>query len=240
MRRAGRIVAVAGVVRDELIASYDVSPSKVVTIPNGVDLKALEPSRSREATREALGIDLTAPVLLSLGALSEEKDPLAHVAIGARVAEGVPELIHLVIGDGPLRDRAEREAREHGMGRSTRFLGSRDDVADLLAASDVLLLASRTEGMPACVIEAGVAGLPVAGFAIAGVPEAVVSGETGVLVAPGDRDALAAAVTPLLRDAELRRRLGDQARDRCRALFDIRAVAPRYLELYESVAAAAA
>ena len=80
------------------------------------------------------------------------------------------------------------------------LLGARDDVPDLLAASDVLLLASRTEGMPACVIEAGIAGVPVAGYALSGVPEAVVSGETGLLVPPGDRDALVEAVDTLIGD----------------------------------------
>jgi glycosyltransferase involved in cell wall biosynthesis len=102
-----------------------------------------------------------------------------------------------------------------------------------------MLLASKTEGMPACVIEAGIAGLPVAGYALAGVPEAVVSGDTGLLVPPGDRDALTSAVTELIADAELRRRLGGGARERCRAMFDIRRVAPMYHDVYEAVAGAA-
>ena len=101
------------------------------------------------------------------------------------MAASRPDLTHLIAGDGPLRDAAETEAERLGGGERTRFLGSRGDVADLLAASDVLLLASKTEGMPACVIEAGIAGLPVAAYALAGVPEAVVSGETGLLARRG-------------------------------------------------------
>jgi glycosyltransferase involved in cell wall biosynthesis len=239
MRRAGSVVAVADAVRDELIAGHGLAPSKVVTIPNAVDVRVLEPSRPRDQTRVALGLDPAAPVLLSLGALTEEKDPIAHVEVGGRVARAVPDLIHLVVGDGPLRAKAQTEARRLGMEERIRFLGSRNDVGDLLAASDVLLLASRTEGMPACVIEAGVAGVPVAGYAIAGVPEVVVTGETGLLVAPGDRGALVAAVETLVLEDDLRSRLGASARERCRALYDIRRVAPRYLELYESVARAA-
>lgn len=239
MRRAVRVVAVADALRSELIARYGLSPSRVVTIPNAVDVRRLEPSRPRAETRAELGIAPRAPVLLSLGALTWEKDPLAHVEVGARVAASSPDLVHLIVGDGPLRARSEARARHLGTSERTRFLGSRDDVADLLAASDVMLLASRTEGMPACVIEAGIAGLPVAGYALSGVPEAVVSGETGLLVSPGDRDALTSAVSSLIADADLRRRLGDGARERCLAMFDIRRVAPMYHDVYEAVAGAA-
>lgn len=239
MRRAMRVVAVADALRSELIERYGLAPAKVVTIPNGVDLGRMAPSRPREDMRAALGIGPDAPVLLSLGALTWEKDPVAHVRIAAEVARTHPDVIHVIAGDGPLRAETEAEVRQLGTAERTRFLGSRDDVPDLLAASDVLLLASRTEGMPACVIEAGVAGVPVAGYAIAGVPEAVVSGATGLLSTPGDRGALATNVSALLADADLRRRLGDAARERCRAMFDIRRVAPLYHDVYDVVARAA-
>ncbi len=239
MRRASRVVAVADSLRTELIARYGLSPSRVVTIPNGVDVDQLAPSRSSSETRAALSIDPDAPVVLSLGALTWEKDPLGHLAVAAGVAASYPKLVHVLAGDGPLRARAEAEAHRLGSWDRTRFLGSRDDVADLLAASDVLLMASRTEGMPACVIEAGIAGLPVAGYALAGVPEAVVSGDTGLLVPPGDRDALIEAVATLVGKVELRTRLGGAARERCREMFDIRRVAPMYRDVYDAVAAAA-
>jgi glycosyltransferase involved in cell wall biosynthesis len=93
--------------------------------------------------------------------------------------------------------------------------------------------------MPACVIEAGMVGLPVAAYALSGVPEVVVDGETGRLASPGDVRALAAALRELLHDDEQRRRMGEAASDRCRERFDIEVVAPRYLDVYEQVARAA-
>jgi glycosyltransferase involved in cell wall biosynthesis len=107
-----------------------------------------------------------------------------------------------------------------------------------LTASDVLLFASRTdgmEGMPATVIEAGMVGTPVAGYAVAGVPEVVVDGVTGFLVPPGDVDGLTERVVQLLGDEKRRKAIGESARERCLAHFEIQTVAPRYISLYEQV-----
>jgi glycosyltransferase involved in cell wall biosynthesis len=130
-------------------------------------------------------------------------------------------------------------AAESGVGERMRFLGSRADVADILVAGDVLLLASRgdgMEGMPAIAIEAGLAGLPVVAYSVAGVPEVVVDGTTGLLAPPGDIDALTERLVALVLDPELRARLGSAARTRCRGRFDIQSVAPLYARVYEEVA----
>ena len=147
--------------------------------------------------------------------------------------------VHLFAGDGPLRQELAAAAGRLGLTDRVRLLGSRDDVGDLLAASDLLLFASRTEGMPASVIEAGAAGVPVAGTALAGVPEVVVDGQTGLLAAPGDLDGLRAALDRLLGDGELRAAMGRAARTRCRDRFGIDAIAGAYLALYEELAGAA-
>lgn len=236
MRRAVRVITVADVLQAELVERLGVPAAKVVTIPNGVDPSSVEPIRSRPALRRSFGIADDAPVVLSLGALTWEKDPVAHVRIVSAAAADHPGLVHLIAGDGPLRDRLAAEIKREGGADRLRMLGRRDDVGDLLAASDVLLLASRTEGMPACLIEAGMAGLPVAAYGLSGVPEIVVDGETGLLVSPGDEGALAEALSAMLRDPTLRTRLGAAARERCLARFDIAVVAARYLDLYREVA----
>jgi glycosyltransferase involved in cell wall biosynthesis len=234
MRRSARIIAVAEVLREELLDRYRLSPDQVVTIPNAVDGASIMSTSGRDRTRRALGIGAHEVVVLSLGALTWEKDPLAHLDIVAKASGAITQVVHVIAGDGPLRDRVGDEASRAVT--PTLLLGSRDDVADLLTASDVLLLASQTEGMPACIIEAGMAGLPVVGYAIAGVPEVVLDGRTGRLARPGDADSLAAMLGQLLRDTEGRRRLGLAAAERCRQRFDISTVAPRYLSVYEGVA----
>jgi glycosyltransferase involved in cell wall biosynthesis len=238
MRRAKRIVAVAEDLRREAVELFGVDPHKITTIPNGVDRRRLTATRTRDETRASLGIAPEAPMLVSLGAISWEKDPLGHLRVTARVLREIGDVVHVWVGDGPMREELRAAASEQGLDGRVLVLGSRRDVADLLIAGDVLLFASRTdgmEGMPAAVIEAGMVGTPVAGYAVAGVPEVVIDGETGSLVAPGDLDGLAERVVDLLGDEKRRRAIGESARERCLARFEIHAVAPKYVSLYEQV-----
>jgi len=237
MRRSVRIVAVADEVRRETIRLFDVDPSRIVTIPNGVDGGRLARTRGRDETRRSLGIAPDTPVLASFGAISWEKDPLAHIRVTARVLRQ-RDVVHLWVGDGPMRGELEKAGRQLGLDGRLLLTGSRTDVADLLDAADIVLFASRSdgmEGMPAVVIEAGMAGRPVAGFAVAGVPEVIVDGETGLLADPTDEEGLAGRVLQLVEDARRRGAMGAAARNRCFSKFDMRTIAPRYLSLYREV-----
>jgi glycosyltransferase involved in cell wall biosynthesis len=236
MRRAARVVAVAEAVRTETLEVFGLPMSHVVTIPNAVDARRLAAASGREPTRRSLRIPADAEVVLSLGALTWEKDPLAHVDIAGRVLAERSRAWHLIVGDGPMLGTVREAVGRSRTGERVRLVGARPDVGDIFAASDVLLFASCSEGMPATVIEAGMVGLPVVGYAVAGISEVVESGLTGLLAESGDSAGLSEHLLRLLSDAEGRRAMSAAARDRCRAQFDISAVAPRYLELYRSLA----
>lgn len=239
MRRAARVVAVAEAVRIETLEVFRLPAAHVVTIPNAVDTRRLAATNEREAVRQSLGIPADAEVVLSLGALTWEKDPLAHVGIAAEVLAERPRAWHLIVGDGPLRVAVREAVERSPTGARVRLAGVRGDVGDMLAASDVVLFASCSEGMPATVIEAGMLGVPVAGYAVAGISEVVESGVTGLLADPHDARRLASHLLSLLSDADRRRAMSGAARDRCRSRFDIGAVAPRYLDLYRDLLVAA-
>jgi glycosyltransferase involved in cell wall biosynthesis len=238
MARADRVIPVADAVRHNTIYSFGIPENKVVTIPNGVDTRRIKPSTTREDLRRTLGIPPDTPVLISLGALTWEKDPLAHIRISAEVLDRFPAAVHLIVGDGPLRQQVEEEVRRQGLSRRALILGARTDVADLLAASDVLLFASRPdgmEGMNAGIIEAGMLGVPAAAYSVSGTPEVVVDGVTGRVVPAGELQTLAEAVIEMLGDLEAARALGKAAQERYRSLFDIEVIAPRYLAVYEDL-----
>jgi len=227
-------VAVAEAARREADEVFGVSSERLLVIPTAVDPARLE-ERGGEAIRAELGIPGDAPVVLSIGALDPEKDPLAHLDVGRRVLASIPEARHVVAGDGPLRKPVARAARDPRI----LLVGERRDVGRLLAAADVLVVASRSEGLPASVLEAGVTGVPVAAFAVGGVPEVVEDGVTGLLVGAGDRAALAAAAVRLLRDRSLGRRVAAAARERSRG-FHIGEVTGPYLELFAAMGRAKA
>jgi glycosyltransferase involved in cell wall biosynthesis len=230
MRRASVIVAVADIIREEAIGTFGVAPDRVVMIPNAVDPSRLEPSRDRDAIRAELGVPTNARLVTSLGALTPEKDPLTHVEVVRRARRSIPDLFHLVVGDGPLRGTLDATASANG--QRLLVTGTRPDVGELLAATDVVLVASRSEGQPGCVIEAGMLGVPAAAFAVGGVPEVVVDGRTGVLVAPGEVERLASSLAGILGEPRRQQALGEAARQRARRHFDIHTVAPRYRSLY--------
>jgi glycosyltransferase involved in cell wall biosynthesis len=240
MKRAERIVAVSRAVQAETSALLGVPADRIVTIPNGVDPGRLVSTTSRDDVRWRLGITPAAPVILSIGATRWEKDPTSHLRIGASVLAKLPDAVHVFVGDGPLESDVRRAAAGLAVHRRIRFVGGQDSVAEYLMAADVLLFASRPdgmEGMPAVLIEAGMLGVPVAGFDVAGVSEVVLNGETGVLAPRGRADVVTARITGLLRDGPARLAMADAARRRCLGLFDVAHIAPHYAELCREVAA---
>jgi glycosyltransferase involved in cell wall biosynthesis len=241
MRRAAEVVAVAEAVRRETLEVFGVPPTKVRMIPNGVDPGRLKLVRGRQATRKALGIAPDAHIMLSVGALTWEKDPLAHLDVAEQVAANDAELVHLIVGDGPMRQEVIRAVRRRGLQDRVKVMGSRTDVPDLLAASDVVLFASRPdgmEGMPAVLIEAGMIGVPVVGYEIVGASEVVAHNATGLLSPYGDVEAVASNVLRLLRDSQMRRSMGRAAQAHCRSSFDIQVVASEYLATYQRLSEA--
>jgi glycosyltransferase involved in cell wall biosynthesis len=135
---------------------------------------------------------------------------------------------------GPEQPGLEAFAAEHGMTDRVHILKYRRDIPDLLAAADILAMPSLWEGLPLAILEAMLAGTAVVASETSGIPEAIVSGEHGLLTPPGDVLALAGALETLMSDPAYRLRLADQARDRAMAEFTIGAMTGAYEELYRA------
>ena len=117
------------------------------------------------------------------------------------------------------------------------FVGNveRSELTDFYQRASVFCLPSTYEGLPLAILEAMAAGLPVVSTRVSGMPEAVVEGETGLLVAPEDAGALARALARLLGDRDLQRRMGEQARARFERLFAIEGVAAKHFDLFQEI-----
>jgi glycosyltransferase involved in cell wall biosynthesis len=193
---------------------------RTVVIPNAIDVEnAPQASRAREK-----------PLLVSVGRLKAPKDFATLVRALARLPS--ESFDALIVGEGPERPRLEEEIEELRLGEVVRLAGERRDVPEVLAGADVFVLSSCSEGMPMSVLEAMAAGLPVVASRVGGVPELVVDGETGLLVATGSPEELAAALERLIAEPQLRQRLGAAGRARARQEFDPDSFRRAHVELY--------
>ncbi|ETX27781.1 glycosyltransferase [Roseivivax isoporae] len=177
--------------------------------------------------------------LLFVGRLARVKGVALLLRAVAALAERVPDLHLTLIGDGPDRAGLEAEARALGIAERCTFLGYRGqaEVAEALGHADLFVLPSFAEGVPVVLMEAMAAGLPVVTTRIAGVPELVEDGVSGLLVAPGDAGRLADALARLLADPGERARMGAAGRARVAAEHDAAIEAARLAALFEGYAA---
>jgi glycosyltransferase involved in cell wall biosynthesis len=206
-------------------------------IGNGVDTLRfcpLSPS-ARAAVREKLGIADSALVVVFVGRLVAEKGLLELLEAWATLFARVPGACLLLVGIRPSSEREDHlqsvidEVLCTSTDRGVRLLGNRNDVEQLLAASDVFVLPSYREGMPRSVIEAMACALPVVATSIRGCREEVVDRTTGLLVPPRDAAALGEALELLARDVEMRGAMGRAGRARAVAEFDENLVLERQL-----------
>jgi glycosyltransferase involved in cell wall biosynthesis len=173
------------------------------------------------------------PTVGFTGRFTREKAVDVLLAAVARL----PGVGVVLVGDGELLLAARRFAGELGLLDRVVFTGFRDDVPRILPTFDVLALPSTREGFGLSIVEAMLAGVPVVSTTVGGIPEVVIDGETGLLVAPRDAEALARALARLLSDAALAQRLREAGRCRARQRFSAEAMAAAFLELYGRVMA---
>jgi glycosyltransferase involved in cell wall biosynthesis len=235
-RRGVVPVAVGAAVADSVQRVYGSPP--LATIPNGIDIEQFWRPQARQQWRRENRFREDDLLVVSVGRLDPQKNPLAL----ANAIANVPNAQLLMVGQGTLRTSLDRRPGVH-------LLGVRSDIADILAAADIFALASDWEGLPLAVLEAMAAGLPIVATRVGCIPEIVAHGSTGLLVPPRDEDSLVAALCELAGDANRRKRMGAAGRARSLSfaadkmviayerLFDQLLTQPRQLE--EAVAAKA-
>ena len=175
------------------------------------------------------------PVVLVLSNFKKQKSPL-DVVKTAKILEALcPEVLFLWAGDGPLRGEVEAQIQSEGLQKKFKLLGWREDVGELLAVSDVLLLTSLHEGLPRVVLQAMAAGKPVVATAVNGTPEAVEAGVTGCLRTPGDTRGLAEDLNRILSDKGLGKKMGLAGKRALKGTFRINEMLREIEKLYRSL-----
>jgi glycosyltransferase involved in cell wall biosynthesis len=226
LRRATRVVVVshAMAVRARRMG---IPAAKLRVIHNACLVEA----DSAAPVRESFG------VVGIVGRLSPEKGVDVGLQVHAAVRRRVPGAALVIAGEGAERPRLEAQARRLGVEDSVTWLGYRDELDDVYRSMSVLLMPSRSEGLPNVALEAFAHGVPVVAAAVGGLPEVVSHARNGYLVSPGDTAAMAEHVVALLGDGALRSRLGAHGREQVERAFSLRTRRAALSALYDEVRA---
>jgi glycosyltransferase involved in cell wall biosynthesis len=234
-RRAARVTAVSEAIRDVIVDDFGEPSRKVAFVRNAV---AAHDGSAPDALPPSCQ-DEDAMLIGRVGRLQPEKGMEVFLDAAARLAPDWPRAQFLVIGDGPLRDPLERQAERLGVADRVHFLGFRRDGRAIIANLDVLAISSHSDGSPLAIVEAMLAGVPVVASETGGIPDQVRDGVDGLLVEPGDADALAGALECLFRDEDRISSMGAAARRHAEVEFGYARMVDRIERIYSSAAAPA-
>ena len=232
IEKSDAVTAVSNYLRDETYRAFGCMGCDVRAIPNFVNLDEYSPAM--EPRRESF-VPEGHRLITHVSNFREVKRVRDVVRVFARIRRAMPATL-LMVGDGPERADAEREAEELEVAADVRFLGRIDSVARLLQATDLFLLPSQTESFGLAALEAMACGAPVVASRAGGLPEVIEDGVTGVLEPPGSVEAMGRRAIELLRDpvryAAMRKAAIERARE-----YSADRIVPQYEALYEEVLA---
>lgn len=205
-----KIVTVSSFSKAQLIQHERIRPDKIEVIYNGISFH--DARHDVFATKSALSLTDSYPILGSVNRLSEEKGVRFLLEAMPEILVTFPRAALLVVGDGVLRPQLERRVRDLGIDAHVTFLGTQSDVSKFLSLVDIFVLASISEGLPLAVLEAMSHGKAIVATAVGGLSEVLSDGDAGRLVPPRDSTAIAAAVKKLSSDRGGLARAGARAR----------------------------
>jgi glycosyltransferase involved in cell wall biosynthesis len=229
-RATKRLVVTGEALKTQLVRENHFDPARITSVRTGIDLARFRPL-PREAARAKVGVDAR-PAVAIVATLRDWKGHDDLLDAWKIVRERAPGWQLLVIGDGPRRAHLEGRVSSMQLGGEVRFTGNQDDVASWYACADIATLPSYgDEGVPQSLMQAAACGLPSVSTPIGAIPEAVIDGDTGILVPPRDVPALADALARLMSDGQLRSRMASAALAYAQANFGI----DRMLDAMEAV-----
>jgi glycosyltransferase involved in cell wall biosynthesis len=236
-----RVLAISSVIHRNVLATTPMTADKVITLHDAIDIDQFSPARARRAdVRTALGFQAGDVVAGCVGRFSPGKGHEELLQAAATVRADYPQVRFLIVGEATAgEDAYARQIRALAeslqLGDGVIFAGFRRDVPDVMASCDIFAFPSHAESFGVVLIEAMAMELPVVSTNCDGVLDIVVDGKTGLYVPPHNSTALAAAITRLAVDPEMRRRFGKAGRERVLELFERKRQMDRLEGIYREV-----
>ena len=219
-----------------LVEDYKVNPHRLKLIRNGINLKNYTfSSQGRCRIREQFKIDQEQILVGTVARFSFQKGHQFSVEAIPRILESCPQARFIYVGEGPTQAKVEARVRQLGLESFVTFTGAREDIADILSALDIFLLTSLYEGLPLSILEAMAIGLPVIATEVSGTPEAVKDQYNGLLIQPENSEAVAAAVTKLIKSSAARSRMGRNGLSLVNRQFDKNYMIKQVENFYEDL-----
>jgi len=234
LRRFNKIIAINDPIAERLLR-FGVKQKKIELIHNAIALEDYVRDPAMGNIREEFKIPSDTPVVGFVGRLIKEKD-LAVLFMAAKMLQAdYPELRVIIAGDGPLKAKYETYCKRMGIAGSVIFIGHRYDIQKVYRSMDIFVLTSRWEGIPNVILEAMAIGVPVISTNVGGVSEIITHNLDGLLIEPGDVNALCYSIKKLLVENELKKKIVENAYKKVKNYFSFSSRIKRIEELYEEV-----
>jgi glycosyltransferase involved in cell wall biosynthesis len=237
LNRFDKVVAVSDTLKQEIL-NHNISSTRVLTIHNGIDVDRFNSRKRPDTLKREFGIDHKCRIIGTVGRLSEEKGHSHLLRAADNVLRTCPDVVFLIVGDGPLRKNLQDKALQLAQGGSVNpflFTGVRNDMEEIYSLMDIFVLPSLTEGLPMVLLEAMAAQKPVVATKVGAVPRVIDDGHSGLLISPGDVESLSEAIIDLLEDPQKAQHLAQNGYKRVRDHFSAKRMAEQYVEVYKDV-----
>jgi glycosyltransferase involved in cell wall biosynthesis len=235
--KVARYVAISNAIA-RILQNAGIDPSRIVTVRSAVEAgphQGIDRQTARDALRHMLGLPRDTLLVGNASALSEQKGYGYLMKACALLRDQGLDFHCVIAGDGPLRDALEQQRIELSLDNHVSFLGFIAKVPEFLAALDIFAMTSIDEGLGTSALDAAQAGCALVASNVGGLPEIVRDGETGLIVPPRDPSAIAAAITRLAGDSDLRATLAHAARATVQRDFSVDAMVEGNIHVYESL-----
>ncbi len=235
-----KIISVSDRLNITIQSREHVSPSKIATIHNGVDLERLDGIYEPNRIRQSLGIAPSCLVIIAVGNMRPIKGHKYLLEAMSCVLDKVTDARLLIVGKeaellGTEESNLRKQAKELRIGSNVIFTGHRMDIPDLISAADIAVLPSLSEGFSNVLLEYMAMGKPVVATDVGGNPEALVDRQTGIIVPPADSEALANGIMTFIRNRELAEEMGRAGRKRLKEMFSLDGMVQKMEALYDSL-----
>jgi glycosyltransferase involved in cell wall biosynthesis len=229
LKKSDFVISVSQLSRHDILSLYGFLNNKITVIPAGVEIQS---TINRDSSNTMPSLFDRRPVFIHVGGFTFEKNHIGLLSIFLAYLKSEGKGSILLVGDGPLKGMIEQEVKEKDLQHYVQFLGNRNDVAELLSQSDVLLLPSLIEGLPAIILEAFVNKLPVIAYDVGGIGEVITTGVTGWLIEKNKEDDFLNALRDVVNNPGKVAAITERAFEMAVANFDNKKIAKLFIETY--------